>query len=129
VPLAAQMHVRNAIQKIWPVERDYWFKNDHVLVLLHKADADQAVAIARRIANQVRAVPPNIQDVAGKPITLTVSAAIKVMTYEDVRDLDRVGGEQFRAQMTLILDQLMQQTAQSPAHTLHLLTSTGWQRM
>lgn len=129
VPLAAQMHVRNAIQKIWPVERDYWFKNDHVLVLLHKVDADQALAIARRIANQVRAVPPNIQDAAGKPITLTVSAAIKVMTYQDVRDLDRVGAEQFRAQMTLILDQLMQQTAQSPAHTLHLLTSTGWQRL
>nr|MDQ2999185.1 MerR family transcriptional regulator [Chloroflexota bacterium] len=127
VPLAAQTHVRNAIQKIQPVARDYWFKNDHVLVLLHKTDAEQAIAIARRIANQVRAVPPNIQDATGKPITLTVSAAIKVMTYEDVRDLDRDGAKQFRDQMALILDQLMQQTAQSTAHTLHVLTPTGWQ--
>lgn len=128
VPLKAQQHVRNAIGKILPGVRDYWFKNDHVLVILHNREALESVAIARRIAGQVRAVPADIQDKDARSITLTVSAAIKIMSYQAIRDLDPADAAGFRAQITAVIDDVRAQTAQSPAHTIHLLTPEGWQR-
>ena len=126
VPLEAQLHVRKAIRKIVPNTRDYWFKNDHVLVILHNCDCDQACAFAKRIANQVRAVPLAIQSSDGKNITLTVSGAIKVMTYRELHDLDTTGDVQFRNQIQMVLDDLREQTAHSPAHSLQILQPTGW---
>jgi hypothetical protein len=128
VPLKAQQHVRNAIGKILPGVRDYWFKNDHVLVILHNREALESVAIARRIAGQVRAVPADIQDKDARSITLTVSAAIKIMSYQAIRDLDPADAAGFRTQITAVIDDVRAQTAQSPAHTIHLLTPEGWQR-
>lgn len=126
VPLEAQIHVRKAIQKIVPNTRDYWFKNDHALVILHNCDCEQACAFAKRIANQVRAIPVGIQGSDGKNITLTVSGAIKVMTYRELHDLDITGDAQFRVQIQKVLDHLREQTARSAPHSLQLLQPTGW---
>lgn len=126
VPLEAQMHVRKAILKILPNTRDYWFKHDHVLVIVHNYKVEQVIAFARRIANQVRAVPLSIQGADGKNITLSVSGAIKMMSYRDLHDLDAIGQAQFRHQIEVVLDDLREQTAHSTAHSLQILKPEGW---
>jgi DNA-binding transcriptional MerR regulator len=127
VPLTAQRHVRGAIQKIVPDVHDYWFKNDHALLILENQGQDATLATVRRIANQVQALPFILPDAGGKKITLSVSAAIKILTYQDLYDLDSGGGTALRQQMRAIIDDLHAQTCRSPAHTIHVFAPSGWQ--
>ncbi|MFP4441057.1 MAG: MerR family transcriptional regulator [Chloroflexaceae bacterium] len=121
LPVQAQQHVRAAIRKLLPEVRDYWFKNDHVLVILEQYDAERAERITRRIANQVRAVPLDTPAVGSTKITISVRATIKVMTYEDLYDLDQTGGMHLRAQLQTILDDLRKQTAHTHVDTIRML--------
>lgn len=128
VPLEAQTHVHNAIAKIVQDARSYWFKNDHALVILHNTDAGKALLLARRIANQVRTLPTSLPDPDDKNLTITVSASIKVISYRDLLDLDSEGGANFRSQMQSVLDDLREQTAKTPPHTIQVFGLNGWAR-
>ena len=128
VPLKAQLHVRRAIQKILPNAPEYWFKNDHVCLILEGHDAENARSLARRIANQVQTLPPDILDENDRKITISVSAAIKVMSYDDLHDLEQAADERLRRHLQNILDDLHEQTRHAAVNSMQIFTPEGWRK-
>lgn len=126
LPLVAQRHVAESICRVLPDADGYWFRNDHTLVVLESGDQAAAVATARSIASQVHTVPLALHDTDGKPMLISVSAAIKVLTYQDLFYLDREGGPALRASLLSIVNQLRRQTSRSQPNTIHICAPDGW---
>ncbi|MGQ9828598.1 MAG: MerR family transcriptional regulator [Roseiflexus sp.] len=107
--LAAQRHVQKAIEQILPGERGYWFKNDHTLLVLEGCSLDEAVVLIRRIASRVQTVPVMI---AGRSerTTITISAALKALSYQELYDLSHHDRDVLRSSLTSIIEALYEQT-------------------
>lgn len=123
-PMRAQIHLRAAIRKILPGVTGYWFKHDHALLVLEHHSKAQAGAVVRRIANQVKTVPLAMHGTSGKTVKISVSAAIQVMTYQDLYDLDPLGGVQLRQQVQAIIEHLRTYTSKSSGDMVYLLDAT-----
>jgi DNA-binding transcriptional MerR regulator len=107
--LAAQRHVHQAIAHILPGVRGYWFKNDHTLLALDGYALEEAIILIRRIASRVQMVPVVI---AGRTerTTITVSAALKALSYQELYDLSHHDRDVLRSSLTTIIDALYEQT-------------------
>jgi hypothetical protein len=126
VPLKAQTHVHEAIQAIVRSEEIYWFKHDHALLVLDGKYADEAVDLVRRVSAQVRNVPLDLFDEVGHWLSITVSSAIKILTYRDLRDMT-ADEQRFVAQIRLVLDDLREQTSQAGTGIVKQSVQQGWQ--
>ncbi|HWQ13967.1 MAG TPA: MerR family transcriptional regulator [Roseiflexaceae bacterium] len=126
LPLATQNYVCAAIQKILPEVPVYWCKNDHAILLLEDYERDRALAVIRRVLSQVAVRPLPVNGADGRPLRVSVSAAVKVMTYQDLYDLDREGGKAFRCDAGKIIDELRAQTSLADPGTVRLLSAQGW---
>ncbi len=107
--LAAQRHVQKAVEQILPGVRGYWFKNDHTLLVLDGCSLDEAVVLIRRIASRVQMVPVVI---AGRSerTTITISAALKALSYQELYDLSHHDRDVLKSSLTSIIDTLYEQT-------------------
>lgn len=107
--LAAQRHVHQAIAHILPGVRGYWFKNDHTLLALDGYTLEEAIILTRRIASRVQMVPVVI---AGRTerTTITISAALKALSYQELYDLSHHDRDALRASLTTIIDAVYEQT-------------------
>jgi DNA-binding transcriptional MerR regulator len=107
--LAAQRHVQKAVEQILPGVRGYWFKNDHTLLVLDGCSLDEAVVLIRRIASRVQMVPVVI---AGRSerTTITISAALKTLSYQELYDLSHHDRDVLKSSLTSIIDTLYEQT-------------------
>jgi len=107
--LAAQRHVQKAVEQILPGVRGYWFKNDHTLLVLDGCSLDEAVVLIRRIASRVQMVPVVI---AGRSerTTITISAALKALSYQELYDLSHHDRDVLKSSLTSIIDALYEQT-------------------
>lgn len=107
--LAAQRHVQKAVDQILPGVRGYWFKNDHTLLVLDGCSLDEAVVLIRRIASRVQMVPVVI---AGRSerTTITISAALKALSYQELYDLSHHDRDVLKSSLTSIIDTLYEQT-------------------
>lgn len=126
IPLKAQLHVQRAIRKIAPDAPSFWFKNDHACLILEGYDLQRTAEMAQRIASHVRALPLVLYGQGEKKLTITVSAAIQALSYRELLDLGLDGAEQFRVEMTAIVDDLRERANQPHPNTIVRLTAEGW---
>jgi DNA-binding transcriptional MerR regulator/GGDEF domain-containing protein len=103
LPLTAQDHVAAAATRVLPKATLAWFHNDHALLVLEATDADRAENIAQRIVKQVATVPMLLGD--KRFASISVSAACRVINYQDVGDLARDERE-LHVQLRAIIEQL-----------------------
>jgi hypothetical protein len=87
LPLQARRHVNEALQRVNPCLRGYWFRNDHVLLVLANHDGMLAERLLKRIVDQVGLTPLPAPGLDGLPRSITVSAAFKELTYKALHDL------------------------------------------
>ena len=121
LPIAAQAHVRDAIRSIVPNLPSYWFGNDHAFFLLRDVDEGQVQATMRRIS-EVIGMPFATQEPEGSPITISVSSAFHLLSYQALLDLGGQEGEQVAAQVERIIAYLREEiqrrrTEQAPSST------------
>jgi GGDEF domain-containing protein len=126
IPMAAQEHVRRAIQKVLPGTPMYWFKNDHVLLLLEQTTAHQAVQLVDRIGQQVRLLPLSISGPVDERPSLTISAAIRDLTYQQLRDM-AASDEQLREDLRAMIVDMRRKTKDTVSTTWVLSQRRGWQ--
>ncbi|NJM07967.1 MerR family transcriptional regulator [Candidatus Gracilibacteria bacterium] len=103
LPLTAQDHVAAAATRVLPKAHLCWFHNDHALLVLETTDADRAENIAQRIVKQVATVPMPLG--SKRQARISVSAACRVMNYQDVGDLAR-NEHELHVQLRAIIEQL-----------------------
>jgi hypothetical protein len=123
--LVAQRHVQKAIAQIVPNAIGYWFKNDHTLLVFDACDLEQTLAIVRRIANQVRNLPLTVPGVSTK-LTISVSAALKTLTYQDLSDLPHNDRSVLRDNLRAIIDDLYEQTREKTT-TIRVFRRNTWE--
>ncbi|NJN66283.1 MAG: MerR family transcriptional regulator [Chloroflexaceae bacterium] len=128
--MKAQLHVEKAIARVLPRTQGYWFKHDHALFWWSEQRPDQAVSRVQQIANQIGNWPVEIQKIQhGKErnLYISVSAAIKVLTYDDLFYLGRDTVSSFRAGMEEMIEDMRKQAGQSShPNTLYFFTTGGW---
>ncbi|GIW03183.1 MerR family transcriptional regulator [Roseiflexus sp.] len=107
--LAAQRHVHQAIAQILPDVRGYWFKNDHTLLVLDGYAPEEAIVLIRRIAGRVQMVPVVIEGRTERT-TVTISAALKSLSYQELYDLSHHDREVLRSSLMTIIDTIYEQT-------------------
>lgn len=122
--LAAQRHVHQAIAQILPDVRGYWFKNDHTLLILDDCPLEEAIVLIRRIVNRVQMVPVVIADKTERT-TITLSAAIKSLSYQELYDLSHHDRDVLRASLTTIIDTIYEQTRRCE-RTLKAFQNGAW---
>jgi len=87
LPLQAQRHVCEALRRVDPHLRGYWFRNDHALLVLPDHDGPLAERLLVRIIDQVGLTPLKLPTLDGSLRSITVSAAYKELTYKALHDL------------------------------------------
>jgi DNA-binding transcriptional MerR regulator len=127
--LRAQRHVREAIERIVSKPQAFWFKNDHTILLLerqapaHTAGDVQEILrreieeLVRRIARQVRMVPLSLDDGTERSVTISVSAAGKVLSLQDFVDLHHTEAGIPR-RLHQILDELRRKAGEAPGASI-----------
>lgn len=128
---SAQNHVAEAIASVLPQVTPYWFKNDHTMLILDGMSSDKALDIVRRISGGVRALPLKVSPHA-KDTTITVSAAIKEMSYQELSDLAGDDRTRLYKRLRTIFDDLRRQTrgvqdGRDNLSSIRLFTSSGWE--
>lgn len=125
--LAAQRHVQQAIAQILPDVRGYWFKNDHTLLVLDGYKIDEAIVLARRIASRVQMVPVVV---AGGPerTTITISAALKSLSHQELHDLSPHDRDVLRAGLATIIDTIYEQT-RGCERTIKVFRDGVWEKV
>jgi hypothetical protein len=124
--MIAQRHVDAAIRRVIADASGYWFRNDHALLILDSYDQQRAVAAVRAIAGQVRAIPLDAAGEDRKRISISVSAAIKLVAYRDLHYMEGEGDATLRTRLQAIVDDLRKQTRHGTPNTLQVLTPEGW---
>jgi len=128
--LKAQSHVEEAIKRVLHDTTGYWFKNDHVLFWWREQQTDQARRRVQQIAKQVRTLPVEIQKIQhgkARKIYISVSAAVKVLTYDDLFYLEKGGSAFLRASLQEMIDDMRKQAGQSgQPNRLSVFTAEGW---
>lgn len=122
LPIAAQAHVREAIHRIDPALRSYWFGNDHAFFLLRDADEQQVQATMQRIV-EVIAMPFATQAPDGSPATISISYDFHMLSYQALLDIGGPEGEQIAAQVERIIDYLREQMRRRRAGKTSTTTS------
>lgn len=107
--LAAQRHVHQAVTHISPDVRGYWFKNDHTLLVLDGYTLEEAIVLIRRIASRVQMVPVVIEGRTERT-TITISAALKSLSYQELYDLSHNDRNVLRSSLATIIDAIYEQT-------------------
>lgn len=125
--LAAQRHVHQAIAQILPGVRGYWFKNDHTLLVLDGYTSEDAVVLIRRIASRVQMVPVIVAGRAERK-TITISAALKSLSYQELYDLSHHDREVLRSSLTTIIDTMHEQT-HNCEHAIKVFQNGAWMDM
>lgn len=125
--LAAQRHVHQAIAHILPGVRGYWFKNDHTLLALDGYTLEEAIILTRRIASRVQMVPVVV---AGRTerTTITISAALKALSYQELYDLSHHDRDVLRASLTTIIDAVYEQT-RGCERTIKAFQNGAWEKV
>ncbi|MCS6841134.1 MAG: GAF domain-containing protein [Roseiflexus sp.] len=125
--LAAQRHVHQAITQILPGVQGYWFKNDHTLLVLDGCTLEEAIVLVRRIASRVQMVPVVV---AGRTerTTITISAALKSLSYQELYDLSHNDRNALRASLTTIIETIHEQT-RGCERMLKVFQNGGWEKV
>jgi len=110
LPLHAQRHVNEAIKRVDPELRGYWFKNDHALLIVPGVSDELAHDLLWRVADQVALTPLQLPGQNGPLRSITVSVAYKELTYKALHDLGRQGEEQLHRQIGVIVRELCART-------------------
>ncbi|NJN19110.1 MAG: MerR family transcriptional regulator [Oscillochloris sp.] len=117
-PVYAQLHVRQAIQRVLSADftQCYWFGNDHALLVLEDHGEAKAQDVIDRIVEQVADSPVPLPGRNGPKIFITVQPALKVVSLRSLYDLGRAGIDNLRHQVTALIDLLREQAgkAESP---------------
>jgi DNA-binding transcriptional MerR regulator/GGDEF domain-containing protein len=105
-PIYAQHHVRKAVQRVLTKEfpHCYWFGNDHALLILDDYDRERAKNIVERIADQVADTPVRLPHSRRSPYMISLSAAIKMISYRSLHDFGRDGPAALHQHLTELVD-------------------------
>ena len=117
LPIAAQAHVRDAIRRIDPALTSYWFGNDHAFILVRDVDERQVQATMQRVVEVIR-MPFAPQEPDGTAITMSISYAFHLLSYQALLDLGGPQGEQVGAQVERIIAYLREQIQRRRAEQL-----------
>jgi hypothetical protein len=119
--------VQKAVEQILPDVRGYWFKNDHTLLVLDGCSLEEAVVLIRRIAGRVQMVPVTI---AGRTerTTITISAALKTLSYQELYDLPHHDRDALWSSLTTIIDTIYEQTRECE-RTLKVFQNGIWEKV
>jgi hypothetical protein len=120
-PIYAQLHVRAAIQRVLGVHfaHCYWFRNDHVLLVLEHYDDDRALTTVERIADQVAATPVQIPGLPEPAELITVRGAVKVLSYRSFHDLGRDGIPALRQRIDVVITLLRERAGRPTMKRTH----------
>lgn len=125
--LAAQRHVQQAVAQIIPGVPGFWFKNDHTLLVLDGYTLDEAVASVRRVASRVQMLPVTIAGCCERT-TITISAALQALSYQELYDVSHDNREELRARLTSIIDAIHERTREC-SRTIWVFQDGDWQQV
>lgn len=113
LPLRVQCHVNEAMARVAPRLRGYWFKNDHALLILPEVAGEQAEDLLARIIDQVALTPLELPGHRGPLKSITVSIAYRELTYKALHELGCRGEATLHQQIGVMVRQLCAQTRQA----------------
>ncbi len=125
--LAAQRHVQQAVAQIVPGVCGYWFKNDHTLLILDGYTLDEAVASVRRVASRVQMLPVTIAGCCERT-TITISAALQELSYQELYDVSHDDREELRVRVTSIIDAIYERTRES-SRAIWIFRDGDWRQV